>query len=571
MASIPFDDHDGGEELSQSLQLAVDTIRRDPVPPAALDRSLGRAMSLADTRDSTGVQQRERPAARATFKRSPWRSRRVALVAAIFLVTALAPVLWWTSKPATSWAQVVAAVKERPWIHVTFDGGFRKGDLWIDPSRQRFAARRDDGLEFDDQGAALHEFYDLKRGVILRTPIEGETLKMELRSTRTTIVDLLTAVPDVGDWVFLAGKVTGRSQKPVEQDGHKWLDFTLQLAFEGMATEVVVRVDPERKLPAQLTMQDEVRDGAHDSVITYRFDYPADGPVDIYALGAPKAAEVIDCRPTDEVAKIRAATRTAKQNFGDYVAHIAQRTEWEPHQKIVRIWRQGARFRVEAARPDPADKRMNFPERPADEAEWVRRVDRELKFTPIQLCDGKAFYQRSPDGKPPLDKWYPLLMVAPEQAIERFLFEPDVFEWPHVYLFPERSYLREAKPADFEPNPSDGPAGTVRLTSHLNETYDVANVSTSVHWLDPQRGFACRRWQRSDPTSDKDHPSARTCEFDKFRQNPRGVWYPTFVRYHGCVLDEQGKELVGVSRIHVDFARPIPADAFKLSTEPITE
>jgi hypothetical protein len=58
---------------------------------------------------------------------------------------------------------------------------------------------------------------------------------------------------------------------------------------------------------------------------------------------------------------------------------------------------------------------------------------------------------------------------------------------------------------------------------------------------------------------------------DGFRQHRSGVWYPTIVRRcddDGNVLaGEQAEEL----RMYWDFDRPVPAEAFTRSIEPVRD
>jgi len=50
------------------------------------------------------------------------------------------------------------------------------------------------------------------------------------------------------------------------------------------------------------------------------FDYPAEGPADIYALGAPREAPVEDRMPPPDLDRIMKIVQQNRRDFGDYLA-----------------------------------------------------------------------------------------------------------------------------------------------------------------------------------------------------------------------------------------------------------
>ncbi len=90
------------------------------------------------------------------------------------------------------------------------------------------------------------------------------------------------------------------------------IDFT---SGGGKRTKMSIIVDPETHLPKKLTAQQWLK-GQYEGLISGTFHYPDDGPGDIYALGVPLTAKVID--KTDiSVAKVNGeseqyATETAR-------------------------------------------------------------------------------------------------------------------------------------------------------------------------------------------------------------------------------------------------------------------
>jgi hypothetical protein len=383
--------------------------------------------------------------------------------------------------------------------------------------------------------------------------------------------DLLNAIPEVGSFVFGIDKVVARHDAEVVEDGQTWVEFTLDLQ-RGM---LVVRVDPRTRLPVRISLRDGKEVGT--PVTRLALEYPADGPADIFALGAPRTAKIIDCRPPADVAKIRDRLDTARKSFGDYVAHVVKLYGQRPDE-VLRVWRSGKRFRVEMVRTTRLEKQIpgvELPAENADESVWIAALDRKLAYLPFQLFDGTAMYQRSADSNDPKRDWVPFMHPGPEQDIDRWIFRPFQSGMPHNYLFPEISYLYEVRSAELESKPDDGPTGSVRVIAHVTGVFPSGGATKenlSKHWFDPDRGFACLKHYRNTGATRKDGKDLiESIVMDGFRKNPRGVWYPTIVR----MCDDEGKALKGERavelRLYFDFDRPIPADAFKLSIEPLRD
>ncbi|MHC4085170.1 MAG: hypothetical protein ACYSU5_08195 [Planctomycetota bacterium] len=70
------------------------------------------------------------------------------------------------------------------------------------------------------------------------------------------------------------------------------IDFT---SDEGLLTKMSAIVEPETHLPKKVTAQ-LWKNGQYGGLISGTFDYPETGPKDIYALGVPQTAKLIDTR-----------------------------------------------------------------------------------------------------------------------------------------------------------------------------------------------------------------------------------------------------------------------------------
>ncbi len=89
--------------------------------------------------------------------------------------------------------------------------------------------------------------------------------------------------------------------------------------------EYIIVADRETHLPLSMKLQGYIKDVGFWELMNCAFDYPNTGPTDIYALGVPTTAEIIDKRPTEQVASIINKYETARENaIPSYIAVDAE-------------------------------------------------------------------------------------------------------------------------------------------------------------------------------------------------------------------------------------------------------
>ncbi|HEY4310971.1 MAG TPA: hypothetical protein VGN12_16085 [Pirellulales bacterium] len=556
--------------LSDALRMAVKTLRERPIQQDSLTRSLASAQELA-LRETLAE-----PAEHETIRKSKnafvlnrRRSRsliRVAVLsAATILVAAIVPTAWRATEPQTSWAQVVEAVKSRPWVRCVEDrqdpGRF---EAWSNQDRQKLCFRRERWLHFANLQTRLYEIYDVDQNLIRRAPVDSEGLLLEVVGGLQMFFQLTDGIPKEGSFVNSQELALSRREVKAVVDGHEWIDFI----FTTSRFSFTVRVDAKTHLPASLIQPESA---------PWLFEYPTKGPNDVYEFGAPADAGVLDCRPPMEVAKIRLQLRAAANRLGDYVGYIVHLTAGEATE-VARVWRAGRRFRCERALATPPASHiadLALPMSIANEATWIANLDRNLTFVPTEVFDGETVWQRADSDKAPQQVWNVVRHTGSDRDGDCDLFRPFIWEMPHNYLFPEVSYLCEVDRAEFTKRPDDGPAGSVRIRSHMTDVFTGSGSYEPCYsemWLDPARGHACLRYFRTE--NDRRPPKRESkvcCEMDGFRQHSSGVWYPTIVRR----CDDDGKVLAGEQaeelRMYWDFDRPVPAEAFTRSIEPVRD
>src|SRR5690606_11362642 len=113
--------------------------------------------------------------------------RRVVPSIAI-LVMLLVFGLWWFSRPTNSWAQVVQAVQEKPWIHLvgkTSDGDDVEG--WFSTKHQVSAERFPGHISFSDFQSGREEDYNPGTGQIFRSETDAKSSRRKSFDAFTTL------------------------------------------------------------------------------------------------------------------------------------------------------------------------------------------------------------------------------------------------------------------------------------------------------------------------------------------------------------------------------------------------
>src|SRR5262249_35300319 len=121
------------QDLTGALRLAVEAIRREPIPEQAMRHALGRACSQAGTPMRAGRRLR----------------RGLVVCAAAAVLLAVIP---WSGAPSCSWADVVQAVGTVSWLHSTSKepAGGGVEEFWLSPAQGISADRWGKHVEFRD-------------------------------------------------------------------------------------------------------------------------------------------------------------------------------------------------------------------------------------------------------------------------------------------------------------------------------------------------------------------------------------------------------------------------------------
>jgi hypothetical protein len=508
-----------------------------------------------------------------------WRARLLVGSGLALLGSAAAVVLVLVtlSRPAIAWAQVAQALQGQPWVHgkVVGPDGKELFEQWLSSDRARGGERAGPRIAFHDYKRKTLTKYVPAEGVVYRLPEPPEGAPGDTNFLRQ-LFDQLLDPAGPPKFPFPGTELIGQARREVEDGGKKWLEIELTLRIAGGSRgpdeSMRIRVDPATKLPGSLAFDAE--DGKR---YTASIDYPDRGPADIYDLGAPRTAKVVDRMLPDDVRRVLAGLKAGRRQFDDYRAFVVEETVKElprhdtPRFTAFRVWRKGPKWRIERL-----PYRMKDWAPPADvDTAWWKEHERDFTFIPQIICDGKADWRYYL-----VDEWKPGTPVpkpgAPDPRIGQTVGpnalmgpaeDPVLPFWCQALLPEQVGHLNEAidQPDDdrellVEPKPKDGPAGTILFRGRDTNSRAVGLPDHFRLWVDPTANYLSMRAEIrvGEPGDRMKVAWIDTHILEALAKSPKGYAYPTRARQ---VTHDDQREVVRT--FFVDFDAPLPDELFQ--------
>ena len=498
------------------------------------------------------------------------RRRRKLITAATGTMAAICAVLLiaivWSPSQAVGWAEVAKAIQSQKWIHgtITFADG-EPGAMWMSPERQIWAFRLNESFYFNDGRERAKYEYLGRNKPITKYPL-GEDDAQKVLPLNALSQDKST----IGPWLFGTEKILEQQRREVVEGGKTWIEFQMVLWRREM-NQATLRVDPKTRLPVYMIIASP-KDQTNS--IRWVFDYPAEGPTDIYALGVPREIKIDDRMPADNVLRVLDAMAASRASIGNFRLIVGQ-SNFFPSSVV---YRKGNRWRVDSWRSKRGEQLDLMPDAPEERnwGEWFAEQIRLSYLSQVFVCDGKTVWQNSsfqpgaePRWKPsreaaPLDlmsgEGLGMLSMAPGAKIASLLF-PD--------LSPKPGWGFE-----FDAKPADAP-GCVLIKRSTGVTFPKGAIGHEWYYLDQEKGYALVRAELfSLPPEAKAVPDAtrgQNLRMVDFRQSSQGFWYPAIVHntMHFLARDNQQgqgatQQIKTVARYYFDFNADLPDSLFTI-------
>jgi hypothetical protein len=351
--------------------------------------------------------------------------------------------------------------------------------------------------------------------------------------------------------LFPGERIIETRRHEVSQDDKQSIEYLVHLQRSdnsAIKRSLRILVDGGTGLPD--LWEERYSEGAQAATTVTRFDYPATGPGDIFALGVPRTARVIDRVPRGELARIVAAHRAGRKRFDDYDAVVVQNTVGVQvnhvnlmNLQVKRVRRTGNRYRIDQLLF--AQPQLAAPAEGEDMRQWWKEHCYEYWSVPVQICDGKQVYtyRMVDDRITALDKPpNPSVFISSQRPVRPPVDDLSV-DWPA--LMPEaclRPHLWTAdEKREFAVDSTAGvsPAETVQVV--VTRTSAKVAREISRFWFDPTRDYVLRKAIDG---------IAGTEEYEDLAQSPAGHWFPQHVR---CRSNDDPKQPAWERRYYVQF------------------
>jgi len=493
------------------VDAALEQFSREAVPADVERRLEARLQEFSrQPQPSAG---RDRPAPRPHTNQHAVRASVAAALAALVLVA-----LFLGFGNQDAWAQVGEAVRSKPWVRWTFQvpndvpvpAGFQAPECWYSAEKKVFAGRADQSVHYVD--LAGQETYDF----VARTNSLIHSLTSDVDNV--DIGHFETMVRLISEWDRALKlpespiQILGRTRRAVSDRNRRWTEYTFACRDSRRTVkdyQVTFRVDPKTRLPVEMRSTEKFAGDDPAGERTYAIDYPEAGPSDVYALGVPRDAKVVDRR--------RARVRTPKEIKDFLAAYVKARA------------RPLERFTTTVLRSDP---QMNFTDIqsafrvgagedvPFEEVDFGQLMEHRKK-----VRSGKV--SRPKDAVPAV--WW-------GQQIKDMKFKPMPgcgVMLPHRIGYPPELLTIGLSPVDnpdcqvtLDRKPVKGPSGTVLLRITTGTT---VGFNDCFFWIAPDRDYMVLRHEIH---FSRDHAAWNnsTQIIDKVERSPGGRWYATAVR-----------------------------------------
>jgi hypothetical protein len=442
-----------------------------------------------------------------------------ATAATISLSLVLAIVL--LPRPSTGWEEVTKAVQRQKWIRgtiATSDG--KQNVTWLSPERQVWALQSNDWLRFCDGQQRTKYEYRAGDKQILKMPLGEEDSRRVF-----PVDDLSQGKTALAPWMFGTEKIVSQSRREVTEAGKTWIDFKL-IFWRGNTNPATLRVDPGTRLPVYLLCG---ASGTATNPVKMIFDYPADGPTDIYALGVATDIRIDDRMPSEGCLNVLEAIAASRARIGDFRLLVAQ----YPGYPSNIVCRKGDRWRVDLCWPQDGCNPMDKPAVGQEWGDWFAQRLKLCRQIPLYVCDGKTVYENS-QPVPPNEKpvtWQRARSTAPQNLLsgEGLHALPQAYVAIASLVYPDLS----PKPGwgfEFDPQPADA-AGCVLIKRSARTTQKEPTVGHEWYYIDPEKGHAVVRVELFNlparASADlKTATQRQSLRMEDFQRSPDGFWYP---------------------------------------------
>lgn len=280
------------------------------------------------------------------------------IIAPATVACLLGVVAWWLlsgQEPMSSaYAELAEAVEKSQateWVHMRGMVGGEDTEMWLSLHPLRAFVRRGDRVQAADETAhGVYEYEPATRTVTIKYMAKAPPEASQAKNYLAVFMSGIERAEKEGVMHISA------SEEVVA--GKTYVVYTLTATQEGFEARVTVDTSTQRIV----RMEGEASQGPCGAgPFAIEFDYPETGPADIYALGVPRDAKVVDETPSRDVIELRQSITEARERFAPtYYAVIWRGSASADGRRSLHhlevVYKKDGRYRVELYRPfEPAE------------------------------------------------------------------------------------------------------------------------------------------------------------------------------------------------------------------------
>jgi hypothetical protein len=516
----------------------------------------------------------------------------VILIAAILSLTMLNT----TVTPVQAVQQIRKAMDNAVWMH------FRADTTKIDGNRTEYWLSLELGIEASQSENGHISFTDIKKEETLIYDPNLNTLTLSV-ADRNNLFKANSA-SEFLDMIIETLNGNDHAETTIKQENHNIIhEITIPRGNPpgSVGTEIWrLTADKKTHLLTRMELEGWDETGTFIKIADFEYDYPESGPMNIYALGVPKAAVIVDKRPSDNVNTIIERYETAQKNEPTHYAALILYTRYENGNQIADeatiIYRDGNLQRreqlsltdnlIDAKRKgdvvlleemgDTFNSMLNWWHNP-------QRLGRRL----AEMYDGEYLYttyQYFNDARQCNEDTYDKNRRKHFQVqsfYRGWTGEADFFrldsQSPEITLI-ENDYSKQHELICLQKlDEIDGAAW------HTYKTPSGRRYK-KLCYLNPEKDYICCRvetyliqdehWQKvwknaeeylvKDPSPSLGFTQRETREITQYGQTASGCWYPAEIQWRTETQRGKGQmeEDISIIKIYLDTEREIPVDIF---------
>jgi len=268
--------------------------------------------------------------------------------AAVIIIGIMIGLNFLTGSPdgaSIAFAEIADNMEKMPWMHGVVEGVGERLEAWFSFERKVVVSKRGSGeIRYHDGLKQVIWVFDPKTNTITISYTAEDALAGIGQSVLGFPKLILKFFDESGGKIIEETcKYKGKNSKIYRMSG----------VMGGMDIKVEMIVDMDKNIPLFINQKVFDKDGVVKVEANAYFDYPENGPDNIYEVGVPKSAKVVDNLPTEEIPQLLETYRLHRDNSPSrYIAVVTD--EWfnqDTNASIIHnasiIYREGPTQRVE--------------------------------------------------------------------------------------------------------------------------------------------------------------------------------------------------------------------------------